>query len=108
MVRYIIKVLAPILKIGTLLSDEEYTESVTPSVAKWFESPDRNLRLNLLQNLSSFANHLPKDLINSKIYPLITQGFLDTNETIRELTVVSIVHIIAKVYSFFISNCYFN
>ena len=91
------KVLGPILKIGTLLTPEEYSEHVTPSVAKWFESPDRNLRVNLLQNLSSFADHLPRDLINSKIFPHIAQGFLDTNETIRELTVISIVHIISKV-----------
>lgn len=63
------KVLGPLLKIGGHLTAEEYAQKVTPNVVKWFGSNDRALRINLLENLESFANHLTPSLINDQIFP---------------------------------------
>lgn len=51
-------VLNPVLQIGKDLSTEEYNQKITPSIVKWFSSPERAMRVNLLQNLESFIEHI--------------------------------------------------
>ena len=65
------RVLEPLLKIGKLLSESEYNEQITPSVVKWFANPDRNLRMNLLQNMDFFVEHLNQNVIENQIFPHI-------------------------------------
>ena len=90
------RALAPLLKIGTMLNEEEYATLVTPSVVKWFATPDRALRVNLLQNLPTFAHHLNATLVNNEIYPNVANGFSDPNPTLRELTVKSMIYLAPK------------
>jgi len=61
--------LAVVLRIGTKLSDEEYDAQVTPAIVRLWSSPDRALRVYLLDNIGLMIDHLPQKIINDKIFP---------------------------------------
>lgn len=63
------KVLGPIIKIGSHLTDEEYDRLITPSLVKMFSSSDRTIRVTLLENLPNFVDHLTNKVVNDKIFP---------------------------------------
>ncbi|KAL1920476.1 uncharacterized protein VTP21DRAFT_853 [Calcarisporiella thermophila] len=90
------KVLGPIMKIGASLSDEEYEKTIVNSIVKMFASPDRAIRLGLLENLASFVDHLSNKTVNDKIYSHVATGFSDTVPLIREWTVKSILLLAPK------------
>ncbi|XP_053682714.1 N-terminal kinase-like protein [Sabethes cyaneus] len=89
-------VLAPMFKLGRLLDETEYQKRIVPCVVKLFASTDRVTRSRLLQQLELFINHLQTGVVNDQIFPQIAHGFLDTNPTIREQTVKSIIHLAPK------------
>ncbi|XP_058443851.1 N-terminal kinase-like protein isoform X2 [Malaya genurostris] len=89
-------VLAPMFKLGRLLDEVEYQKRIVPCVVKLFASTDRVTRSRLLQQLELFINHLQTGVVNEQIFPQIAHGFLDTNPTIREQTVKSIIHLAPK------------
>ncbi|GAB6020512.1 N-terminal kinase-like protein [Chamberlinius hualienensis] len=89
-------ILTPMFKLGKLLTDEEYQKKIVPCVIKLFSSTDRATRAKLLQQLEFFVDHLQPNVLNSQIFPEIVQGFKDTNATIREITVKSILHLAPK------------
>jgi SCY1-like protein 1 len=90
------RVLGPLLKIGVQLTPEEHARFITPSVVRWFSLPDRNMRINLLQNLHHFAPHLDQKLIDKSIYPHVATGFADASETLRELTLRSMLTLVPR------------
>lgn len=63
------KVFAAILKIGTKLSEEEYTSKLIPVIVRLFGNPDRAMRVCLLDNLPLMIDHLPQKIVNDKIFP---------------------------------------
>lgn len=63
------KVLSLVMRIGKKLSDEEYEATITPVVVRLFSSPDRALRVCLLDNLPLMIDHLPQKIVNNGIYP---------------------------------------
>lgn len=89
-------VLAPLFKLGKLLDETEYQKRIVPCVVKLFASTDRVTRSRLLQQLELFIAHLQPQVVNDQIFPQIAHGFLDTNATIREQTVKSIIHLAPK------------
>lgn len=89
-------VLAPMFKLGRLLDEADYQKRIVPCVVKLFASTDRVTRSRLLQQLDIFVNHLTPNVVNDQIFPQIAHGFLDTNPTIREQTVKSIIHLAPK------------
>ncbi|XP_058063107.1 N-terminal kinase-like protein [Anopheles bellator] len=89
-------VLAPMFKLGRLLDEAEYQKRIVPCVVKLFASTDRVTRSRLLQQLDLFISHLQPNVVNDQIFPQIVHGFLDTNPTIREQTVKSIIHLAPK------------
>lgn len=89
-------VLAPLFKLGRLLEDAEYQKKIVPCLVKLFASPDRVTRSRLLQQIELFISHLQSTIVNEQIFPQIAHGFLDTNPTIREQTVKSIIHLAPK------------
>ncbi|RUS19428.1 LOW QUALITY PROTEIN: hypothetical protein BC937DRAFT_87501 [Endogone sp. FLAS-F59071] len=90
------KVLSPIVKIGAHLTDEEYERTITASIVKMFASPDRTVRLSLLENLPSFVDHLGNKAVNDKIFPNVATGFTDGAPIVREQTVKAILLLIPK------------
>ncbi|XP_023292732.1 N-terminal kinase-like protein isoform X2 [Lucilia cuprina] len=89
-------VLAPMFKLGKLLDEAEYQKRIVPCVVKLFASTDRVTRSRLLQQLELFIAHLQPPVVNEQIFPQVAHGFLDTNATIREQTVKSIIHLAPK------------
>lgn len=90
-------VLGPLLKIGKHLSAEEYAAQVTPSVIKWFATNDRALRMNLLQNLDQFIDHLTPAMVSDQIFPHVATGFTDmASPVLREQTVKSMLLLVPK------------
>ncbi|KAL8618368.1 hypothetical protein ACOMHN_047440 [Nucella lapillus] len=89
-------VLAPMFKIGKHLEAEEYQRKIVPCVVKLFSSPDRSTRVNLLQQIEFFVEHLTPNVVNDQIFPNIASGFMDTNPVVRESTVKAMLHLAAR------------
>ncbi|KAG0295803.1 hypothetical protein BGZ97_004729, partial [Linnemannia gamsii] len=90
------KVLAPIVKIGANLEEQEYETLISNVLVKMFASTDRSIRLSLLENLSGFIERINKKVVNEKIFPSMALGFTDTAPIIREWTVKSVLLVIGK------------
>ncbi|KAG0018532.1 hypothetical protein BGZ80_007059 [Entomortierella chlamydospora] len=90
------KVLPPIVKIGTMLDDQEYETLIGNILVKMFASTDRTIRLSLLENLGGFIERINKKVVNDKIFPSMALGFTDTAPIIREWTVKSVLLVINK------------
>src|SRR5947209_3704429 len=90
------KVFGAIMKIGAKLSDEEYETRLVPVIVRLFASPDRALRVCLLDNLPLMIDRLPQKEVNGKIFPMIVSGFTDTAPIVREQTVRAVPTIIGK------------
>uniref|UniRef100_A0A8V5GCH3 Uncharacterized protein n=1 Tax=Melopsittacus undulatus TaxID=13146 RepID=A0A8V5GCH3_MELUD len=83
--------LPAMLQVAKLLDPPEYQARVVPVIVRLFSSPDRALRMQLLQQLHLFVEFLPEATVDAQIFPHVAQGFLDTNPAIREQTVKSMV-----------------
>ncbi|KAF9320717.1 hypothetical protein BG003_005168 [Podila horticola] len=90
------KVLAPIVKIGSDLEEQEYEALISNVLVKMFASTDRTIRLSLLENLGGFIDRINKKVVNEKIFPSMALGFTDTAPIIREWTVKSVLLVIGK------------
>lgn len=64
---------------------------------KLFASPDRAIRLSLLELLPQYVDQLDKSVVVDKIWPNLLTGFSDTVPLIREATVKSILLLAPKV-----------
>lgn len=63
------KVFSAIMKIATKLTDDEFEAKITPVVVRLFSSPDRAIRVSLLDNLPLMIERLPQKIVNDKIFP---------------------------------------
>lgn len=71
------KVFTVVTKISTKLTDEEFESKVTPVVVRLFGSPDRALRVSLLENLPMMIERLPQKVVNDKIFPQLVCHLLE-------------------------------
>lgn len=90
------KVFALVMKISQKLSDEEYDAQITPVVVRLFSSPDRALRVCLLDNLPLMIDHLSQKLVTDKIFPQMVTGFVDLAPVVREQTVKAVLVVVPK------------
>jgi len=58
-----------IMRLASKLSEEEYSAQITPVIVRLFGSPDRALRVCLLDNLPLMIDHLPQKIVSDKIFP---------------------------------------
>ena len=70
-----------------MLDSEEYQHKIVPCVVKLFSSTDRATRVNLLQQLDQFIEHLQPSTVNEQIFPHVSIGFSDTLPAMREQTI---------------------
>ena len=89
-------VFGAIMKIGLKMSDDEFESKLAPLVIRLFGSPDRAMRVCLLDNLPIMVDRIPQKDVNGKIWPLMTTGFTDTAPIVREQTVKAVLSVIAK------------
>lgn len=107
------KVFGVVMKISKKLTDDEFETKVTPAVVRLFSSPDRAIRVSLLDNLPIMMDRLPQKIVNDKIFPqmviilaqvkgleankiLQVTGFTDIAPVVREQTVKAVLTIISK------------
>ncbi|MCJ1283903.1 hypothetical protein MMC26_003234 [Xylographa opegraphella] len=90
------KVLSQILKIGSKLSDEDYEARLNPVIIRLFASPDRQIRVSLLDSLPQMIDHLSQKVVTDKIFSQLVTGFTDLAPLVREQTVKSVLTIITK------------
>ena len=67
------KVLNFIMKIGSKLPDEDWESMLNPVLLRLFASPDRRMRICLLDNLPTMIDHFPQKLVNDKIFPQVVR-----------------------------------
>ena len=77
------KVFGFVMKIGSKLTDEEYDLWITPAIIRLFASPDRQMRVCLLDHLGSMIDHFPPKLVTDKIFPQMV------SRLIRSLSICS-------------------
>jgi len=63
------------MKIGLKMSDDEFESRLGPVVIRLFNSPDRAMRVCLLDNLPLMVDRIPQKDVNGKIWPAMTTGF---------------------------------
>ncbi|XP_026573470.1 N-terminal kinase-like protein [Pseudonaja textilis] len=89
-------ILTPLFKVGKFLNSQEYQQKIIPVIVKMFSSPDRAMRIRLLQQMEHFIQYLNEPTVNTQIFPHVVHGFLDTNPAIREQTVKSMLLLAPK------------
>ncbi|KUJ12147.1 kinase family protein-like protein [Mollisia scopiformis] len=90
------KVFSVVMKISTKLTDDEFDARVTPAVVRLFSSPDRAIRVSLLDNLPVMIDRLSQKIVNDKIFPQMLSGFTDIAPVVREQTVKAVLTVIGK------------
>ncbi|KNF02816.1 hypothetical protein PSTG_04101 [Puccinia striiformis f. sp. tritici PST-78] len=75
----------------------ECQANIPESLVKIFASPDRAIRLSLLELLPQYVDHLDRSVVVEKIWPNVLTGFTDTVPIIREATVKSVLLLAPKV-----------
>lgn len=68
------KVFSAVMKIGSKLSEDDYASRITPVVVRLFASPDRAIRVCLLDNLPQMIDHLSQKIVNDKIFPQLVRA----------------------------------
>jgi SCY1-like protein 1 len=82
-----------LLLLGKRVPAGDYPRAVLAPLLKLFASPDRAVRMALLDALPEYADKLDKKAVNDKIWPHLQTGFGDTVAVIREATVKSLTTI---------------
>lgn len=84
------------MRIAPKLSEDEYDTQITPVVVRLFTSPDRALRVCLLDNLPLMIDHLSQKIVTDKIFPQMVTGFGDLAPVVREQTVKAVLVVVPK------------
>lgn len=90
------KSFALVMRIAQKLSEDEYDAQITPVVVRLFASPDRALRVCLLDNLPLMIDHLSQKIVSDKIFPQMVTGFGDLAPVVREQTVKAVLVVVSK------------
>lgn len=71
------KALSAIVKVGDHLSDEEYEDIVIEPIIRMFASPDRAIRVSLLENMPKFINHMTNKMVTNQVFPNVVSICID-------------------------------
>eukprot|EP00946_MAST-07B_sp_MAST-7B-sp1_P003249 g3249.t1 len=83
-------VLVPLLKLGTMLDEDEFENHIVPVLVTMFEQQDRGIRVALLSRMPALVESIDRKLINEKIFGCVCTGFSDTAPAMREMTLKSL------------------
>lgn len=93
-----------ILMLAKELPEKEYNGTVMQPLIRMFATPDRAMRMVLLEGLDKFADKLTSKDVVEKIWPHLLTGFGDLVPVIREATVKSILLIAPKLSDRILNN----
>lgn len=63
------RVISLVMRFSAKLSEEEYGAQITPVIIRLFGSPDRALRVSLLDSLPLMIDHLSQKIVTDRIFP---------------------------------------
>ncbi|GAA5904553.1 hypothetical protein JCM8208_004814 [Rhodotorula glutinis] len=86
------------------LDDKTYDRAVLQPVVRAFATPDRAMRMALLEHLDKYADRLAAKDVNERVWPHLQTGFGDVVAVIREATVKSIPLIAPKLNDRILNN----
>lgn len=93
-----------ILSLADSLPEKEYTSSIIGPLIRMFATPDRAMRMALLEGLDKFADKLTSKDVTERIWPHLLTGFSDVVPVIREATVKSVLLIAPKLNDRILNN----
>ncbi|KAE8684421.1 Kinase family protein with ARM repeat domain isoform 2 [Hibiscus syriacus] len=88
--------LTALLKMGSWLQPEEFSQKVLPTTVKLFASNDRAVRVALLQHIDQYGESLSAQVVDEQVYPHVATGFADKSAFLRELTLKSMLILAPK------------
>ncbi|ONM36815.1 Protein kinase family protein with ARM repeat domain [Zea mays] len=88
--------LTVLLKMGSWLPTDQFSIKVLPTIVKLFASNDRAIRACLLHHIDQFGESMSAQTVDEQVFPHVATGFSDTDGTIRELTLKSMLILAPK------------
>ncbi|KAL9941029.1 hypothetical protein V8E36_000517 [Tilletia maclaganii] len=98
------KILPLVLKLGAPLLEKEWNDTISPAIVKCYTSPDRSMRMALLENLELYSSRLSQKTVCDKVWPKLVTGFHDTVPALREATLRSILPLAPKLSERILNN----
>ncbi|GAA5972574.1 hypothetical protein JCM8115_000271 [Rhodotorula mucilaginosa] len=90
---------------GGIGDDEKgYQREIVQPIVRMYATPDRAIRMALLENLERYADRLTNKDVNEKVWPHLQTGFGDVVPVIREATVKAIPLIAPKLNDRILNN----
>ncbi|PWN18036.1 ARM repeat-containing protein [Microstroma glucosiphilum] len=89
-------ILPLVLQLGSALSEAKWEASVLVPILKAYTSPDRSVRMMLLELLPSYVERVPPRKASENIWPNLITGFADSSAAIREATLRSVLPLSPK------------
>ncbi|GAA5978305.1 hypothetical protein JCM10908_004306 [Rhodotorula pacifica] len=90
--------------LGDEQNEKEYQRDVIQPIVRMYATPDRAIRMALLENLERYADRLTIKDVNEKVWPHLQTGFGDVVPVIREATVKAIPLIAPKLNDRILNN----
>ena len=59
------------------MKEEEFKQRILPLLVRLFAQPDRSIRRELLEGISQYGDMLTSELVETKVYPAVVNGFED-------------------------------
>ncbi|KAK0534147.1 Nuclear aminoacylation-dependent tRNA export pathway component [Tilletia horrida] len=98
------KILPLVLRLGAPLPEKQWVDTISPAIVKCYGSPDRAMRMALLENLELYSERLSQKVVCDKIWPRLVTGFHDTVAALREATLRSILPLAPKLSDRILNN----
>ncbi|BGP53835.1 hypothetical protein JCM8202_005610 [Rhodotorula sphaerocarpa] len=89
---------------GDAPAEKEFQRDVIQPVVRMYATPDRAMRMALLENLERYVERLTGKDVNEKVWPHLQTGFGDVVPVIREATVKAIPLIAPKLNDRILNN----
>lgn len=89
-------ILPLVLQLGASLPASEWTISVLPPILNAYKSPDRSVRMMLLDSLTTYIDRIDAKKVSDAIWPNVITGFADSSAAIREGTLKAILPLAPK------------
>eukprot|EP01012_Entosiphon_sulcatum_P031795 TRINITY_DN40501_c0_g1_i1.p1 TRINITY_DN40501_c0_g1~~TRINITY_DN40501_c0_g1_i1.p1 ORF type:complete len:771 (-),score=130.14 TRINITY_DN40501_c0_g1_i1:105-2417(-) len=95
--------LTTILKLGELLTTDEYQQLVIPGLMALFAMEESTVRIRLLQSVQLYVHQFPEERL-AAIWVHVAKGFVSKVAEIRELSVKALVHFVPHLPERIIAN----
>ena len=92
------------LQLAKAMGDSEWRQVMAPAIVKAYTSPDRGMRMALLENLESYSDRMENKMVVDKIWPNLITGLGDSVAAIREAALKAILPLAPKLSDRILNN----